>query len=85
LREGIPSQIVTAFLGDLLNRATPISIRLNLRPLALDPDDDIFAELCLAAGAEYLVTFNDQDFWPIRRYGIAVVTPAQFLNITGGL
>ena len=85
LRQGIPSAIVAAFLGDVVNRATPIWIPPNLRPLALDPDDDIFAELALAAGADYLVTFNVRDLAPMRHFGIAVVTPAQFHKIISRL
>jgi predicted nucleic acid-binding protein len=81
LRKGIPTDIVAAFLADLLSRATRISIGLNLRPLALDPDDDIFAELSLAAGTDFLVTFNIRDFAPIRQFGIGVVAPAQFRKI----
>jgi 3-hydroxybutyrate dehydrogenase len=57
------------------------AIALNLRPLVLDPDDDIFAELSLAAGADFLVTFNIRDFAPIRQFGIEVVAPAQFRKI----
>jgi predicted nucleic acid-binding protein len=81
VRATIPLEIVTAFLADLVNRATPIWIPSNLRPIALDPDDDIFAELALAAGADYLVTFNVQHLSPVRPFGIAVVTPAEFHKI----
>src|SRR5258707_13378491 len=81
VQASIPLEIAMAFLADLINRATPIWIPSNLRPIALDPDDDIFAELALAAGADYLVTFNVQHLSPVRRFGIAVVTPAEFHKI----
>jgi len=81
LREGVSSPIVEAFLGDLLVRATRIRIPKNFRPLAVDPDDDIFAELAMAAKADCVVTFNVQDLLPVTRFGIAVVTPAEFYRI----
>lgn len=82
LRKGIPFPIADAFLCDLLAQATRIRISSNFRPLALDPDDDIFAELALAADADCLVTFNVRDLSSVRRFGIAVVTPAEFVRIT---
>lgn len=78
LREGIPSSVVDAFLNDLLVQAARIRISKNFRPLAIDPDDDVFAELALAANADYLVTFNVRDFLPVKRFGIVVVTPVEF-------
>ncbi len=85
LREGIPSPVVDAFLGDLLARATSIRISRNFRPLAIDPDDDVFAELALAANADYLVTFNVRDLLPVKRFGIAVVTPVEFYKMLEGI
>lgn len=82
LRKGIPFPIVDAFLCDLLAQATRIRISRNFRPLALDPDDDIFAELSMAADADCLVTFNVRDLSSVRRFGIAVVTPAEFVRMT---
>ena len=81
LREGVSSPIVEAFLGDLLVRATRIRIPRNFRPLAVDPDDDIFAELAMAAKADCVVTFNVGDLLPVMRFGIAVVTPAEFYRM----
>lgn len=81
LREGVSSPVVEAFLGDLLVRATRIRIPRNFRPLAVDPDDDIFAELAMAANADCVVTFNVRDLLPVTRFGIAVVTPAEFYRI----
>lgn len=75
LREGVSSPVVEAFLGDLLVRATRIRIPRNFRPLAVDSDDDIFAELAMAAKADCVVTFNVRDVMPVTRFGIAVVTP----------
>lgn len=81
LREGVPPPVVDAFLGDLLAQATQIRVSRNFRPLAIDADDDIFAELALAANADCLVTFNVRDLSPVKRFGIAVVTPAEFYKI----
>ena len=80
-REGISTPVVEAFLGDLLIRATPMRIPRNFRPLAVDPDDDLIAELAMAAKADCVVTFNARDLAPVTRFGIAVVTPAEFYRI----
>ena len=58
LKEGVPPQVVDAFLADLLAKATRIRIPRNSRPLVPDPDDDVFAELALTANADYMVTFT---------------------------
>ena len=38
-------------------------------------------ELAVESRADYLVTFNAKDFRPAVRFGIQVVTPAEFLAI----
>jgi predicted nucleic acid-binding protein len=45
VRATIPLEIVTAFLADLVNRATPIWIPSNLRPIALDPREAFWKQI----------------------------------------
>jgi putative PIN family toxin of toxin-antitoxin system len=51
------------------------------RPLLPDPGDHMVLELAVESRADYLVTFNAKDFKPAVRFGIQVVTPAEFLAI----
>jgi len=59
---------------------------LSIRPMVPvrglpDADDAPFLEVALSGGADYLVTGNIAHFPPERRQGVAVVTPAQFIQL----
>jgi len=45
-----------------------------------DPDDEPFLAVALAGGAEYLITGNQAHCPPSLREGVAVVSPAGFLE-----
>lgn len=49
------------------------------RPLLRDPNDDMVAEVAVASGASAIVTHNLRDFEAVVRFGVRVLTPAQFL------
>jgi len=51
------------------------------RPLLPDPGDHMVLELAVESRADFIVTFNAKDFVPAMRFGIRVVTPAEFLAI----
>lgn len=59
------------------------SIFFLWRPLLTDPKDDMVAEVAVAAQCDAVVTFNTKDFGSINRFGIAVLTPGQFLSKLG--
>jgi uncharacterized protein len=46
-----------------------------------DPDDAMFLEVAVAAGADYLVTGNARHFPVALTTGIRVVSPARFVEI----
>jgi predicted nucleic acid-binding protein len=74
-------ELVDAFLSDLVAKADKITRVECVRPLLPDPDDEMFAELALAAEADWLVTFNKSDFLPLPSLGVLLATPAEFLKI----
>ena len=45
-----------------------------------DPDDDMFLELALSAGADYIITGNLKDFPPSPFQGIPILRPAEFVE-----
>jgi predicted nucleic acid-binding protein len=45
-----------------------------------DPDDEPFLAVALGGGAEYLITGNQTHYPPGLREGVAVVSPAEFLE-----
>jgi putative PIN family toxin of toxin-antitoxin system len=55
------------------------------RPFLRDPKDDMVLELAVAAGCEFIVTFNPRHFVGCEQFGIEVVTPKAFLQRIGKL
>lgn len=62
-----------------LTGAEVINPEISVKVIEDDPDDDVFLECALAAGADYIVSGNDHllDEHPFR--GIKIVEPAEFL------
>ena len=48
-------------------------------PFLRDGDDDMVLEVAVAADAEAIITHNVRDFAGIDAFGLAVLTPAEFL------
>jgi len=71
-------------LGDLLDFLVANSNRPRIsyswRPFLRDADDDMVLELAIAAQAGFIVTHNVRDFADAGRFGVAVLTPAEFLR-----
>jgi putative PIN family toxin of toxin-antitoxin system len=71
-------------LSDLLNFLIAHSNRPRIsyswRPLLRDADDDMVLELAIAAQAGFIVTHNIRDFVGAERFGVGVLTPAEFLR-----
>ena len=71
-------------LSDLLNFLIAHSNRPRIsyswRPLLRDADDDMVLELAIAAQAGFIVTHNVRDFVGAERFGVGVLTPAEFLR-----
>ena len=81
VRQSHDRESVDDFLNDLVARADKITRVECVRPLLPDPDDEMFAELALAAEADFLITFNKSDFLPLPSLGVLLATPAEFLKI----
>lgn len=71
-------------VDDVLDFVALVAVRtavpFRLRPALSDPDDDFALELAVAANVDYFVTHNTVDFAAAGRYGIRVVSPAEFLR-----
>ncbi len=55
------------------------------RPFLRDPKDEMVLELAVAAGCQYIVTFNEKDFRGAEQFGVKIVTPKEFLQRIGQL
>jgi putative PIN family toxin of toxin-antitoxin system len=71
-------------LDDLLDFLVASSDRPKItytwRPVLRDADDDMVLELAIAARADFIVTHNLRDFDGAERFGVGVLTPAEFLR-----
>lgn len=54
------------------------------RPLLRDPNDDMVAEVAVAAECEAIVSHNVRDFAGVDKFGIRILTPGDFLRKLGG-
>ena len=55
------------------------------RPVSNDPNDDMVIELAVAAGCQFIITYNKQDFKNMKQFGIKAISPAEFLEMIGDL
>ena len=72
--------------SDNLSRVTP-SFHFNV--VAADPEDNIFSDCAITAGADFLIT-EDRDFAPLAEAGYKVqpISPQDFIarfSIPGGM
>ena len=54
------------------------------RPYLKDPKDDMLLEVAVESNAEYIVTFNLQDFRNIGAFGVEALRPQQLFQKIGG-
>ncbi|MCX7839805.1 MAG: putative toxin-antitoxin system toxin component, PIN family [Anaerolineae bacterium] len=55
------------------------------RPFLSDLEDDMVLELAVTSECDFIITFNQSDFRGIERFGLAAITPQQFLRLIGAL
>lgn len=76
-----PAVQAEGFLDVLLSVSHLQEIFFLWRPTLPDPDDDLILELAVAAGCRYIVTHNLRDFRGTERWGVAAVSPSDFLKL----
>jgi predicted nucleic acid-binding protein len=69
------------FLDFFLSASQLQEVFFLWRPGLPDPNDDLILELAVAAGCSYIVTHNLRDFRGTERWGVAAVSPADFLHL----
>lgn len=81
LKRGITSlsaEEIDDVIDFICSRAVLNKIFYLWRPVLKDPDDDFVLELAVKANAA-IITWNVVDFKRAARFGIAVMTPREFL------
>lgn len=80
-RQGRSPEVVGRFLDDLAARANRRAIFYLFRPFLPDPDDELILELAVASASSHIITHNRRDFRNAERFGLIVLTPAEFLKM----
>jgi len=70
---------VVALVDYLCSVGHKQSIFFLWRPLLRDANDDMVAETAIASRASAIVTHDLGDFGAVARFGVRVLSPAQFL------
>ena len=83
------TQLTEQDLEDILDYICVVANKRRIfflwRPFLPDPGDDMVLELAVAAGCQYIVTFNRRHFVGSEQFGIEIVTPREFLQQIGQL
>jgi len=87
LRNLAPSKLtpgdVRIFLDFICSVAKKQDIFFLWRPMLRDPNDDMVAEVAVAAACDAIITNNTRDFAGLERFQIAVQTPREFIKTLG--
>ncbi len=70
---------VEYFIDDLISLSNKYQVHYLLRPYLNDPDDDFIAELAFCSCADYIVTYNENNFKNAIMIGVEVIKPKDFL------
>jgi predicted nucleic acid-binding protein len=82
---GVSHEQINDFLDYLCAVCKHHNIFYLWRPYLKDADDDFLLELAVEASADFIVTFNKNDFFGIEKFAIQALTPKEFLQKTGDL
>jgi predicted nucleic acid-binding protein len=76
-------------VADVVDALCAVSVHHKIyflwRPYLRDAKDEHILELAVAAGCDYIITFNKSDFAGSERFGITVLDPKSFLQSLGEL
>lgn len=80
----MPATVVDDVLDFVCAVAHHQEIFFLWRPILRDPGDDLVLELAVAAGADYVATFNTRDFAGAERFGVQIIGPRELLRSLDG-
>jgi predicted nucleic acid-binding protein len=89
LRHASAAGLTQGDVRDLVDYVCSVAVQQQIfflwRPLLKDPNDDMVAELAVAAGCDAVITHNVRDFAEIDKFDLALLTPAAFLQQLRGV
>jgi putative PIN family toxin of toxin-antitoxin system len=78
-------QVMTDILDYLCAVAERQEIFFLWRPYLRDPKDEMVLEAAVAGGCRTIISFNKKDLAGAERFGVAVRTPREFLEVIGAV
>jgi predicted nucleic acid-binding protein len=73
-RQGKDTSVIDKFIDDLVSVANRHSIFYLLRPYLKNADDDFILELAFSSAADYIITYNTDNFKRSKTFGVDVIT-----------
>jgi len=84
----VPEPLSNDDVDVLLDYICSIGVQAKIfylwRPFLKDAYDDHILELAVAAGSEFIVTYNRKDFVGIDKFGLQTIEPKKALDLVGG-
>lgn len=82
---GIEESVIDEVIDYICRIASEQQVFFLWRPFLKDPNDDMILELAVAAGCNFIITYNKKDFKNVEQFGIRTISPSEFLRMIGGL
>ncbi|QQS36116.1 MAG: putative toxin-antitoxin system toxin component, PIN family [Ignavibacteriales bacterium] len=86
-REKMKIALNKSEIDDVLNYICMIAEQRQIyylwRPFLKDQKDDMFLELAVEAGCDFIITFNKKDFKGIEKFGLKILSPKELLKLIG--
>ena len=82
-RQGKDISIIDKFIDDMVSEANRYQIFYLLRPHLKDADDDFILELAFSSSADFIITYNTNNFKEAKSFGVNVIKPKEFLQKIG--
>ena len=87
LRQVSKSDLTSTDVRDLVDYLCSVAKQQDIfflwRPLLRDPNDDMVAEVAVAAGCDAIITYNRRDFAGVEQLNLRISSPAEFLKQIG--
>lgn len=80
---GLTFETIERFIDGICSMANHHEIFFLWRPLSTDPDDDFIIDLAMKSQSDFIISYNEKNLKNIRKFGIDILNPKQFLQLLG--
>lgn len=80
---GLEIEDIDAILNYIAKVSNHREVFFLWRPFLKDPKDDLVLEVAVESESDFIITYNRKDFSGVEKFGIRVLTPKEFLQLTG--